>query len=392
MFKIVHRQIFRELAGNFVLTVACLLGLILVGRLLQMRDILLSQNIGAVDLALLFLYLSPFFLLLITPIATMLSVFLTFLRMSTDKELVALKANGVSLYQLVHAPLAFSALCMLLTFFISFWGLAWGMDNFKTTLMDLARTRTQVALQPGIFNKDFPGLIFHAQDVDKKDNTLHHVFVQDTTRQGATVNIVAPVGSVRADVEQEAIAVEFRNGSIYRREGEKLDVLHFGHYSVNLPLESLLGSISQFQGIQAKEMSVGELRRQSRDPAVWKQYGEHFVRKLKTELQKRYALPVGCFVLGFFAMPIACVFTGLRQQVGLVLSLGLFVVYYSLFSVTVSLGETGALPQAAVWAPNVLFLGIAAVGLRVASRERSVRLVAYIQHFLRRRRTAKEAV
>jgi lipopolysaccharide export system permease protein len=61
----------------------------------------------------------------------MLAVFLTFLRMGTDLESVALRASGVSLYQMLPAPLVFCALCTAAACAVSFWGVAWGMENFR---------------------------------------------------------------------------------------------------------------------------------------------------------------------------------------------------------------------------------------------------------------------
>lgn len=85
---------FKELVSIFLLCLGALLSLILIGRGLQLRELFLGLDLGLTDATLLFLYLVPFFMLLVVPVACMLSVFLTFLRMSTDRELVALKAGG----------------------------------------------------------------------------------------------------------------------------------------------------------------------------------------------------------------------------------------------------------------------------------------------------------
>lgn len=86
------------------------------------------------DTVLLFGYMTPLFLMLVIPIACMLSVFLTFLRMSTDRELVALRAGGINIYQMLPAPLLFSVICMLLTLWVSLHWLAWGMGHFRETI------------------------------------------------------------------------------------------------------------------------------------------------------------------------------------------------------------------------------------------------------------------
>lgn len=73
--KLLHRQIFKELISIFTLSISGFMGLILIGRLLQFRDLFMGQSIGILEMAKLFMYLCPFFLLILTPIATMLSIF-----------------------------------------------------------------------------------------------------------------------------------------------------------------------------------------------------------------------------------------------------------------------------------------------------------------------------
>ena len=84
MPSLLQRQIFKEIANLFVLAVGVLLTLILISRAVQMRELFLGLDLGILDTVLLFGYMTPLFLMLVIPIACMLSVFLTFLRMSTD--------------------------------------------------------------------------------------------------------------------------------------------------------------------------------------------------------------------------------------------------------------------------------------------------------------------
>lgn len=92
--RLLQREIFKETSALFFICVCGFLSLILIGRMLQMRELFMSQGVTLLDLGRLFLYLSPFFLLLILPVACMLSQFLTFLRMGSDREITALKAGG----------------------------------------------------------------------------------------------------------------------------------------------------------------------------------------------------------------------------------------------------------------------------------------------------------
>ncbi|OGR35559.1 MAG: LPS export ABC transporter permease LptF [Desulfovibrionales bacterium GWA2_65_9] len=386
--KIVHRQIFKEHLSLFLLIGSCLLGLILVGRMLQLRDMLLSQNLGVFDVLRLFFYLSPVFLLLLTPIACMLSIFLTFLRMSADRELTALKASGVSLYQLLFAPLVFGSLCTLFSLYIGLFGLSWGMEQFKHSLIEFARTKTKLSLQSGVFNQEFPGLTIYAQKVNLETGDINFVFVQDKTNKGFTTTVIAPEGSVTTDSEKEQIKVVFRNGRIFRRVGETLDVLHFGSYAVRLPLGNMLRSMG-FERTSPKELSFAKLLEYDSDPELMKEFDQTRQLKVKVEIQKRLALPLACLILGLFSVPVACVFHAFKQQHGIVLALGVFLVYYSLLSVAESLGESQLVPPyIGVWLPNLLFLGTGLLFLRQAVRERVPAGVLWVLQKLRSRGVA----
>jgi lipopolysaccharide export system permease protein len=392
--KIVHRQIFKEHLHLFLLIGSCLLGLILVGRLLQLRELLLSQNLGVIDIMRLFVYLSPFFIMLLTPIACMLSVFLTFLRMAADRELTALRASGVSLYQLLPAPLVFCTLCMLFSVYISVVGVAWGMEQFRLSLIEFARTKTKLSLQAGVFNQEFPGLTIYAQKVDLDSGDIRFVFVQDRTSKGFTTTVVAPEGSVTTDTEKEQIKVLFKNGRIFRRVGETLEVLRFGNYVVRLPLGNMLTSMG-YKRTSLKEMSFERLLELDGDEALRKQLfasgqiDAGKLRAVKTEIQKRLALPVACLVLGLFSVPIASVFRALKQQHGLLLALGVFLVYYSMLAVFESLGESNpVLGAVGVWMPNVLFGAVGGLFLRQAVHERIPSGVLWAMQRLQRKGAA----
>ncbi|WP_029895110.1 LPS export ABC transporter permease LptF [Desulfohalovibrio reitneri] len=387
--KRIHREIFKELSTTFGLVMGALLALILIGRMLKLKDVFLSQSISLLQMGELFLYLAPFFLLLLLPISTMLSVFLTFLRMSTDNELLALRAGGVSLGQMLVAPLLFCLLITAMDFGVSFWGVSWGMENFKSTVLEHARTKSQLILQPGVFNKEFPGLTLYARNVTPSGAGLEDVFVRDETRRNAAATIVAPKGTVGTDEERGQIVFLLEDGHIYRRQGNTFDVLGFSTYAVRLDLEKLFRGF-RFDDDKPKEMSWNRLQRLVDDPDVRDVDEGNYFRKIKVEIQKRLALPTACFVLGLFALPFAFSFKGLRQYLGLVLSLGFFMVYYTMLSVGLSLGETGTLdPRVGLWVPNGLFLLLAIWGIRMAQKERFPRIFDRLRH-ISIRKTSKE--
>jgi lipopolysaccharide export system permease protein len=69
--------------------------------------------------------------------------------------------------------------------------------------------------------------------------------------------------------------------------------------------------------------------------------------------------------------------------------MGLFMVYYTMFSIGVSMGESGTIPAIyGMWAPNVLFVFVALIGMRYANLERTPTVILWLMH-LRFRKEAK---
>jgi len=380
-----QRQLFGELLHLFLLCLGSLLTLVLIGRGLQLRELFLGLDLGLADAVLLFVYLTPFFMLLVVPVACMLSVFLTFLRMSTDRELIALKAGGVSLYQMLAAPVLFCVLCTLLTLGISLQGLAWGMANFRATVMDIANSRARVVVQPGVFNKDIPGLTLFARQVDPADSRLSQVIVEDRSREDATLTILAPTGAIATDEARGELLFRLQNGRLYKTEGQQVSVLGFGEYVVRIDLGLMFKGLDLGK-VKPKELSWEQLRVLAQDT------DNKYLRKVIVELHKRWVFPAACLVLGLFAMPLACAFEGLRRQVGVVLALLMFLAYYSLLSFGLTTGETGAIPpEIGLWTPNVLFLAAGLWGLRLTARERAPALANLFSYGRLTRRRRKGA-
>lgn len=344
--------------------------LILLGRLLQLRELFLGQGVGFFDLAKLFVYLSPFFLILLVPASCMLGLFLTLLRMGADRELISLRAGGLSVWRLLPAPITLCLAGTALTLWVSLNGISWGMDHFRQAVVDLARSKTTINVQPGVFNTAFPHLTFYAKQADPISGELLDVFVRDDSRASAAATIVAPRGRIESNAEQGQVYVLLENGHVYRQEGNEFSVVSFGEYVLSLDMSKLLGGV-KIDTKSPKEMSWAELGRLAGDPESGA--NENLYLRVLIERHKRVALPVACLVLGLFALPLALFFQGLNRQYGLVVSLGAFFVYYVLLTAGMSLAEGGKLPPGvALWAPNIIFTLAGGGGIWLVATEREL--------------------
>lgn len=374
--NLLQRRLFGEFVKVFSLSLVVLLLFILMGRAIQLRDMLLGLSVDVGDTLRLFGFLSPFFLMMVCPVAAMLAVFLTMLRMGTDRELVALKAGGVSLYQLLPAPIIFAVLCAGLTLWVSLHWLAWGMGGFRAELLEIAGNRARIVVRAGVFNKDIPGMVFFARKVDPVTSTLAQVLVEDRSRTDTTLTILAPDGRLGVDYTRGELLFLLKNGRIYNEQGESVSVLGFDEYVVRLSLNSLFTGLD-LGPVKPKEMTWDELNALSIDAIAVDD--ARLANKIVVERHKRWVFPLSCIVLSLFAIPIAASFQGLHRQTGLAVALAFFLIYYSILSLGISMGEAGTVsPWLGIWLPNAVFIVAAVYGIHLAAQERLPRLHDWI--------------
>jgi len=381
---LLHRQLFREIASIFCLTLMVLLGLLIIGRAVQLRDVFLGLDIGLFDTLILFAYMIPVSLMLLIPIACMASVFLAFLRMSTDRELVALRAAGVSVLQMLQAPLLFSVLCTVLSLWVSLFWLGWGMGQFRTTLLDIATTRARIVVQPGIFNVDFPGLTLFARQVHPETGRMTQILVDDRTNPEREILMLAPAGTIDMDYERGDVVFSLENGNIYSLNDQGASVLSFEGYQVRLPMEKLFKTLA-FSHFRPQDMTWAQLAIEGAKAKALDQIAR--INRIEVEQHKRFAYPMACLVLALFAIPLAVAFEGLHRQTGMMLALGMFFVYYFLMSLGFSTGEVGSVPPyIGLWAPNILFLFGGIYGVWLTYHERVPQIITWVRSMRTRKK------
>ncbi|MFP4168061.1 MAG: LPS export ABC transporter permease LptF [Desulfonatronovibrionaceae bacterium] len=371
---ILHRTMFREIGIIFSLCLVSALTLVVIGRFLQLKDLFMGQSVSLLDILKIFVFLSPSFLTLLIPIGCMLSIFLCFLRMATDRELTALQSAGLGIKSFVLSPLVFSCLCTGLTFLISFQGIPWGIDNFRNTTMEILETKARLVLQPGVFNTQFPGLTIFSRQVEPSTQELEGVFVRDKKQTGEDTVIVAPRGEIKSSPQSGELFFVLKNGEIYQVQDQESSVVDFSAYRLRLDTSSLVRDMDM-EDRRPKHMHWHELVTELEDDLVQ----GHDRRKVIMEMHKKVALPLACLVLGMFAVPLAMSLEGLGRQYGSFLALTAFLVYYTFFTVSYSLGETGVVnPHYCVWASNMFFVLLTGAAFYMTVRGREINLLTRV--------------
>lgn len=357
---IINRAIFIEMLPPFGLNLFFFSFIFLVTKILDITNMVVNYQVNLGAFLLLLLYSMPFFLAFITPMSVMMAVLLTFLRMSGDNEIVALKASGMSLHRFLVPVCFFCLLGWMLTTVITAAALPWGNRSYFNLSADLAKKHIDAVIKERTFIDNFDGLMLYVSKIDMQDKRLKDVFIEDQRNRSMSNIIVAPAGRLIPDVEQQHIRLRLFNGSINQvgLKDQTAHIIAFETYEMKLDLkQALSGNTRDHKSID--EMTIGELKRLLQTaPQSDKSY-----YKAQMKYHEKFALPFACFTLGLLAIPLGMQSRRGKRSAGAVIGIILFLTYYMLLSVGWSFGESGTLPPVVgMWAPNLL-MGAIGIGL-----------------------------
>src|SRR6185436_15723235 len=159
--KLLDRYIFAELLAPFSISLGALCFAMLTKELLRLVELFVTKGVGFLAVIKVFLHLMPSFLVLTLPIAGIIASITAFSRLSFDKELVAMRAAGLSLLRLSRPVFIFSWLVFGLTLVLSQWGQPWSSVSLKRLAMNLLRDQLTVALDKGIFTEVVPRMVIY---------------------------------------------------------------------------------------------------------------------------------------------------------------------------------------------------------------------------------------
>ena len=113
----------------------------------------------------LFLLVLPFVLTFTIPVGVLVGVLLGLSRMSSDGEIIALRAAGVSTRRLMTPVMAFALLGTAVTAACSLWISPWAMRETVRVLNRIAADQMTAEIQPRVFAEQFPNKTLYVGDV-----------------------------------------------------------------------------------------------------------------------------------------------------------------------------------------------------------------------------------
>jgi lipopolysaccharide export system permease protein len=377
----VNRYILREMLLPLGLNLLFFTFVFLISDMLEITNWIVNYGIGISTVLWMIIYSMPDFLMFVVPMSVMLAILLTFLRMSGDNEIIALRSGGLSFYGLLPPVLLICLLGAVSTGFMTIYALPWGRSSMDELTAEIESSNPDIGLKEKTFNDDVKDMIFYVNKIDQKNNMLFGVFIEDRRRPDMLVTIVAPKGRLFSDPEKRMHHLRLFDGTIHRTnlQDGSVSSIHFSTYTSNFGPKNTVPNKKK-KKIHQKSMSLGELRQFIRtSPAK-----DEIYFKALLEFHRKFALPFACFTLGLIALPLGVQSRSANRTFGLIVGLFLFLFYNLLLSAGNILGESGTLPPVyGMWLPNVVTGAVALYLVLRTAKERTIKLDVLARQFQR---------
>ncbi|MEN6509406.1 MAG: LPS export ABC transporter permease LptF [Smithella sp.] len=353
MNKIISRYIFREIAFPFFLILFVLTFVLLMGRILQIMDLMVNKGISVWAIMHLVMLIMPSFLMFTIPIALLVSILIAMGTFSADNEITALKAAGVSLLQIYYPIAVASLLTFTCTMLIGYYLVPQSNFATKKILFELATQNASIGIKEKVFNSDFKDLILYADKIPANGEYMEGVIISDKRNKEEQNTVIAKKASLVADSKKMIVKLRLENGSIHTVSADLKNYrkVDFRTYDLILDLSTTLATYSE-EYKSSTEMTLTELMERMKKPGL----DGAAVRELAIEVHKKFSIPLSCIFFGLLALPLGITSHRAVKSRGFAVGIIIVAAYYLLRIGGEALAETGRLsPAVGVWTPNVLF-------------------------------------
>jgi LPS export ABC transporter permease LptG len=402
--NILTRYILKEMIGPTFLGFLFYTSIILMQRLFDMAGMIIRRSLSAGAVGELLLYSIPNIVVLTVPMSILFGILIAVGRLSSDSEIVAMRALGLSTRTIYRPVFLFTFVMFLLNLYLINYVLPVGNRQFVALRAELMTSTAQQAIKPRVFYDEYQNLMIYVNDVDPATGLWKGVFIADnrtdqsqdvTTASGASDTLTEP----KDDPELTALSTDgsgqrlivARSGSLTVTEPTK-DIWmnltgaethiwnpgrperydHTRNRTQRLLLPSPGGDFDATKIARSlREMNLQELMEQERQLAQGPSEENRVTRNLaRVEIHKKFAIPFACIAFGILGLPLGITNRRGGKSSGFSLSILIILFYYVMINNGEQLAARGRVPPAVgMWAANVILLALGIYLLSRANRD-----------------------
>jgi lipopolysaccharide export system permease protein len=294
--------------------------------------------------------LVPFYLAIALPAALFIGVLYAGSRLSSDSELDAMRASGLSLTRLMFPVLGLAIVLMVVSSYLLGFLEPYTRFGYRALVHLVTETQWNSAIERGAFFTGFGGKTILISDIAGGGRQLQKIFVKEENGSGGSVVLTAQRGDLikRADLSMMLVlhnGIRMETSSV----GDAPHAMTFEQ--LDLPLESISPEPFRVRGERESELTFPELL------AAYHKMPDYLdIRDVISEINERSTRTISIFFLPFLAFPIGIASRRTSKSMRMIVGVLFLIVYYEVLQFGAALverGKLGALPG--LWLPCAVF-------------------------------------
>jgi len=312
------------------------------------------------------LALLPAVLVFTLPLSILAGTIIGFGRMGSDSEIVALRAAGTGTWKMLWPALTLGFVATLAAFYLN-------MTEAPRAQQLLLRVGIQAALykldspvEPRSFTTELPGSVIYVRDGDKTEGKWGRVFIYSQERDKSTRLVTAQSGRLASSADKSELVLENAVMTTLPADGTAQNSSYVVERLSQLRIvfdtgrSDLIARLQQPR-LSPEEMDWGELRKSLAQSAGRDR------RDAETVVHKRLTFSISPLIFALFGSALALRVRRGSRGFGVLLSLGVVILYYLIALAGDQMVRAGTLsPLTGTWMATVLVL--LASGILLASR------------------------
>ncbi len=258
--SLLDRYLAREILVPMAAGLLFLTQLLLATRILSQAGLLFGAGVSLADVGLVIVYLMPYFIGFVLPVAFLLGVVLGVSRLAADREVVAMGAAGLSPLRLVRIPLLLSLAAAALGVWLALFLEPAGIKAARALTNDIVRRNVANEVRPGTFYEQIPGYTLYAERVNGGE--WENVLIQDRSRPDSPVLSLSRRGSLEPVGAGQDMRLGLRDGELHLQQVSSEGYGLAAYERADLVLGLGPGAESRAEGLgrNAREISLAETR------------------------------------------------------------------------------------------------------------------------------------
>ena len=340
----IDRYILRQLAVALLAVTTGLAALVWLTQSLRFIELVLDRGLSFFVFLELTSLMLPGFVAVIMPITTFIVVLFTYVRLNADREIVVMRAAGLSQLRLARPGVVVALASVGILYGLQLWLVPLSHGAFRVWQFEIRNQMAAILLQEGVFSSVGADLTVYARERGR-DGTLRGILVHDARDAGQPVTILAEEGRITATPQGPRVVL--LNGVRQQLErpapGQppRLTVLSFSENSLDL---ARAARQEEVRSRDMRERGLHELL--SPNPAEGLR--PNTIARFYAEAHQRLAAPVSAMSYALVALAVALTGQFRRHGGGVRLAVGIGVTV-GLVAAGLTLNNLATRDNDAVW-------------------------------------------